>query len=64
MKNSNLSTLFIDIDAAFKSFDTDGSGTISAAELKAVITACDPNCNHSDKEIKALLESLDKDGEY
>lgn len=45
--------------AAFKVFDRDGSGTISAAELKAVMKSLGENL--SDAEIDEMIREADKD---
>lgn len=45
--------------AAFKVFDRDGSGTISASELKAVMKSLGENL--SDAEIDEMIREADKD---
>ena len=45
--------------AAFKVFDKDGSGTISAAELKAVMKSLGENL--TDAEIDEMVREADKD---
>lgn len=45
--------------AAFRVFDKDGSGTISAAELKAVMKSLGENL--TDAEIDEMIREADKD---
>lgn len=45
--------------AAFRVFDRDGSGTISASELKAVMKSLGENL--SDAEIDEMIREADKD---
>ena len=45
--------------AAFRVFDKDGSGTISAAELKAVMKSLGENL--TDEEIDEMVREADKD---
>ncbi|ETS83025.1 Calmodulin [Pestalotiopsis fici W106-1] len=45
---------------AFKVFDRDNSGTISAAELRNVLTSLGENL--TDEQIDEMIQSADKDG--
>ena len=46
---------------AFEVFDEDGSGTISASELRKVLCTLGENLN--DAEIEELIQQADKDGD-
>lgn len=45
----------------FKEFDKDGSGTISASELKQALAKC--NINISDADAKGMIQQADKSGD-
>ncbi|XP_064614189.1 calmodulin-like [Liolophura sinensis] len=45
----------------FKEFDQDGSGTISAAELKQALSKC--NIKISDADAKSMIQQADKSGD-
>ncbi len=50
-----------ELKAAFKNFDKDGSGTLDAAELKAVLSRGDTPL--SDDDIAAIIKAADKNGD-
>jgi len=51
------------IQRAFEIFDTDGNGSLSIAELKAVLTR--PGGGHAltDKEVAAIIAEFDANGD-
>ena len=49
--------------AAFDTFDTDGSGSLSVAELKAVLTRPGTGITISDEDIVRIIADFDTNGD-
>ena len=53
----------MELTALFKKFDKDGSGSLSAEELKAVLTRPGGGAALSDEEVRAIIDEFDANGD-